>query len=139
MKRFEDVYSQLGKMGSILNTGAAYHRLVWAKEEIRLTALPPKSGKILEAVLYRGELPRSDAAGVVGTGKRQARRIVPALLERGVLASDSPRAPIRLVFPATLAPRWIPGLFPERTGTVDLRAFPLMPNPRSMVAATVGA
>jgi len=28
--------------------------------------LPPKSGIILEAVLYRGELPRADAAGVVG-------------------------------------------------------------------------
>ncbi len=44
--------------------------LTWAEEEIKLRALPPKSGNILEAVLYRGELPRSDAAGVVGTGVR---------------------------------------------------------------------
>jgi len=88
--------------------------LTWADEEVRLTALPPKSGHILEAVLYRGELPRGDAAVVVGTGERQARRVVSALLEKGVLASDSPRAPLRLVFPATLASRWMPGLFPER-------------------------
>ncbi len=87
--------------------------LLWAEEEIRLGALPPKSGGILEAVLYRGELPRGDAAGVVGLGERHARRIVSALIASGVLMSESPRAPVRLAFPAALAPRWMPGLFPE--------------------------
>ena len=29
MKRFEEVYGQLGKTASILNTAAAHHRLVW--------------------------------------------------------------------------------------------------------------
>ena len=93
--------------------------LTWADEEVKLGALPPKSGNILEAVLYRGELPRSDTTGVVGTGARQARRVVSALVAKGVLASDSSRAPLRLVFPATLASRWMPGLFPEKAGTVD--------------------
>jgi hypothetical protein len=65
-------------------------------------------------VLYRGGLPRADAAGVLGVGERHARRIVSALVERGVLASQSPRAPLRLVFPAALASRWMPGLFPEK-------------------------
>ncbi len=90
--------------------------LLWAEEEIRLDNLPPKSGSILEAVLYRGELPRADAAGIVGTGERQARRVVSALLEHGVLTSVTTRAPLRLAFPAALAARWMPGLFPERTG-----------------------
>ena len=90
--------------------------LQWAEEEIRLDQLPPKSGSILEAVLYRGELPRADAANVVGTGLRQARRIVSALLQKGVLTSESTRAPLRLALPATLASRWMPGLFPERMG-----------------------
>ncbi len=89
--------------------------LLWVEEEIRLGRLPPKSGTILQAILYRGELPRGDAAAVVGTGDRQARRVVSTLLERGVLASASTRAPLRLVFPATLAARWMPGLFPERS------------------------
>lgn len=88
---------------------------LWAEEEIRLDRLPPKSGSVLEAVLYRGELPRGDAAAVVGTGDRQARRVVSALLDRGVLVSASTRAPLRLAFPAALAPRWMPGLFPEQT------------------------
>ena len=86
--------------------------LLWAEEEARLDQLPPKSGSILEAVLYRGELPRSDAASVVGTGERQARRVVSALLENGALVSESARAPLRLAFPAALAERWMPGLFP---------------------------
>jgi Fic family protein len=88
--------------------------LMWAEEEIRLGELPLKSGRILEAVLYRGELPRGDADTVVGTGERQARRIVSALLEKQVLISDSPRAPLRLAFPAALASRWMPGLFPDK-------------------------
>lgn len=89
---------------------------LWAEEEIRLGHLPPKSGSVLEAVLYRGELPRAEVAAVVSTGDRQARRIVAALLQCGVLESDSPRATLRLTFPATLASRWMPGLFPEKIG-----------------------
>ncbi len=90
--------------------------LLWAEEEIRLNKLPPKSGAVLEALLYRGELPRGDAAAIVGTGERQARRVVSALIDQGVLTSESTRAPLRLAFPATLASRWMPGLFPEKTG-----------------------
>jgi Fic family protein len=90
--------------------------LLWTEEQIRQGSLPPKSGAFLEAVLYRGEIPRADTAGIVGTGERQARRIVSALLEQGVLISPSTRAPLRLAFPATLASRWMPGLFPEKTG-----------------------
>ncbi len=82
---------------------------------MRLDRLPPKSSAILEALLYRGELPRGDAAGIVGTGDRQARRVVSALVEYGVLVSDSTRAPLRLAFPATVASRWMPGLFPDRS------------------------
>jgi hypothetical protein len=89
--------------------------LLWVEEEIRLDKLPPKSGTILEAVLYRGELPRGDTPSIVGTGERQARRVVSALTDHGVLISESTRAPLHLAFPATLASRWMPGLFPERT------------------------
>jgi Fic family protein len=73
--------------------------LLWAEEEIRLGRLPLKSGGILEAVLYRGELPRGDADTVVGTGERQARRVVSALLNKEVLVSDSSRAPLRSRLP----------------------------------------
>jgi len=88
--------------------------LLWAEEEIKLKNLPPRSGRVLEALLYRGELPRADVSSAAGVVERHARRVVSVLMARGVLASDGPRAPLRLVFPAALASRWMPGLFPER-------------------------
>jgi Fic family protein len=90
--------------------------LLWAQEMISVGALPANSGNLLEALLYRGELPRGEAAGVVGASERQARRVVAALVDLGVVASESSRAPLRLAFPAALASRWMPGLFPEREG-----------------------
>jgi Fic family protein len=87
--------------------------LLWAEEEIRIGALPAKAGNILEAILYRGELPRADAPAIVGATDRHARRITSALLKAEVLGADNDRAPLRLAFPARLASRWMPGLFPE--------------------------
>ena len=88
--------------------------LLWAEEEIRLGQIPAKAGQVLEAVLYRGELPRGDVGPLLGSGGRHARRIVAELSKLGVLTSDTSKAPLRLAFPAALASRWIPGLFPER-------------------------
>ncbi|MGB9154610.1 MAG: Fic family protein [Alphaproteobacteria bacterium] len=89
--------------------------LMWAEEETRLNSLPPKAGQVLEAVLYRGELPRGEVGELLNLTTRHARRIVATLIERGVITSESTRAPLRLAFPATLASHWMPGLFPERT------------------------
>lgn len=106
---------QVAFMESLIQPEALRARiLTWAAEEIRLNRLPPKSGEIIQAVLYRGELPRAETPGVVGAGERHARRIVAALLDRDVLVSESTRAPLRLALPAALASRWMPGLFPER-------------------------
>ncbi|MHB8254462.1 MAG: Fic family protein [Acidiferrobacter sp.] len=108
---------QVRFMGNLMQPEKLRARvLLWAEEEIRVGHLPPQSRRILEAILYRGELPRASMAEVVDTGERQARRIVATLLEQGVLASESPHAPLRLAFPATLAARWLPGLFPDRAG-----------------------
>ena len=73
--------------------------------------LPLINGCLL---LNCGELPRGDVAKILDTGERNARRITSALLKRGVLVSNSTRTPLRLAFPATLAARWMPGLFPDR-------------------------
>ena len=90
---------------------------VWVQEEIRAGALPKNAGVVLEAALFRGELPRGDVAELLGTGDRHARRTVSALLERGVLVSASSRAPLSITFPAVLASRWMPGLFPDQANT----------------------
>ncbi|MGH8547223.1 MAG: hypothetical protein ACRERU_01195 [Methylococcales bacterium] len=81
---------------------------IWTEEEIRSGALPLKSGVVLETVLYRGVLPRGDVADILGTSERQVRRVTPALLT----GRAGLEQPLRLAFPARLAERWMPGLFP---------------------------
>lgn len=106
---------QIDFMESLMQPARLRDRiLIWTEEEVRAGALPEKSGTVLEAVLFRGELPRGDMAGLTGSSERHGRRLTAALVERGVLVSDSPRAPLRLAFPAALAPRWMPALFPDK-------------------------
>lgn len=110
----ETCLDQVKFMEGLVQPDRLRHRiLIWAEEEIRAGNLPSKAGNILETILYRGELPRSEVANILGIGDRQARRIVAALNEHDVLTSDSTRAPLRLAFPARLASRWMPGLFPD--------------------------
>lgn len=87
---------------------------LWAEEQIRAGILPPKSGLVLDAVLYRGELPRSEVPAILGIGDRQARRVTSKLIDEGVMTSTGPKSPLSLAFPATLASRWMPGLFPDQ-------------------------
>ena len=89
--------------------------LVWAEEETKLGKLPQRAGQLLEAILYRGELPRGEVATLLGIPERSARRVTRELLQQGVFVSDSTRAPLRLAFSAALAARWLPGLFPEKS------------------------
>jgi Fic family protein len=89
--------------------------LLWAEEEIRMGHLMPKTALLLDALLYRGEIPRGELAGILDVGDRHARRIAATLAEKDVITSDGPYGPIRLAFPAALASRWMPGLFPEKT------------------------
>lgn len=85
----------------------------WAAEETDRGRLPAKAVQVIDAALYRGELPRGEVESIVGTGERQARRVTAALTGLGVLTADSSRAPLQIAFPATLAGNWMPGLFPE--------------------------
>ena len=105
---------QVRFMESLVTPARLHGRImVWTEEEVRAGNLPAKSGAVLEAVLFRGELPRADLPSLLGIRERQARRVTSALLKHGALQSDSSRAPLRLAFPARLASRWLPGLFPE--------------------------
>lgn len=112
----ETAIDQVRFMASLVEPERLRGRLLlWAEEEARADALPAKAGAVLEAVLYRGALPRSEVGAVLGAADRQARRVTSALLERGVLTAANARAPLRLAFPATLAARLTPGLFPEKS------------------------
>ena len=87
---------------------------LWIDEEVELGSLHEKSGFIVEAILYRGELPRGDVVDLLGTSSRTASRVVSGLIDHNVVKSETSKAPLRINFPAALAPRWMPGLFPEQ-------------------------
>lgn len=106
---------QVKFMQALINPNTLRTRILnWADDEISSQTLPPKSEKLLQAVLYRGELPRGEVSELLNIGDRSARRVTSALLKAGVLTSNSTRAPLILAFPATLASRWMPGLFPDK-------------------------
>ncbi len=87
--------------------------LLWAREESQLGNLPPQSIQILEAILYRGEISRGEISTILNVTDRHARRLTATLIERGILISDSPKSSLKLAFPAALASRFMPGLFPD--------------------------
>lgn len=87
---------------------------LWADEEIASNSLPKQAGTVLEAILYRGELSRGDVSGLLGTSERTGRRVVSALIDYGVVTARTMKSPLRIGFPAKLASRWMPGLFPEQ-------------------------
>jgi Fic family protein len=113
----ESCLDQVSFMESLMDPSRLRARIqLWVEEEVRAGALPSRSDAIIDAILYRGELPRGEVPGLLGLADRHARRPVAALVQRGVLVSGSSRAPLRLAFPSALASRWLPGLFPEQPG-----------------------
>ena len=86
---------------------------LWVQEQVRFKRINQKAGLLLDAILYRGEVPRGDVAQILGLSTRYSRDTVTQLTQQGVIASDTPYGPLHIVFTAKLAPRWMPGHFPE--------------------------
>lgn len=85
----------------------------WANAEIVAGRLAARSDRLLESLLARGQVERSDVERLLDVSDRTARRVTSGLIARGVVVSDSPRSPLRLGFPAAIAHDWLPGLFAE--------------------------
>lgn len=74
--------------------------------------LKPEMSRLLEVALVRGEYPRGEAAEILGTSDRSARRLLGPLVAEGLLISDSEKSPVRLGYPAHAAPYFFPDLYP---------------------------
>lgn len=90
--------------------------MAWADDEIRLKRAHEKIKTILDHILFNGSLERKDLPGLAGTDERQARRIAQPLVEVGIIRAVTTRAQYTLAFPAELAPRLMPGLYPGTIG-----------------------
>jgi len=87
--------------------------LKWAEEETAYGRLPTKAPRVLDAILFRGSLPKSEVPDILGQSERSARAATNALSKQGIITSVGARADWQIAFPAKLAPRIAPGLFPE--------------------------
>jgi len=87
--------------------------LQWAEEERGYGRMPAKAPRVLDAILFKGSLPRGEVAGVLGQSVRNATNVTNALSKLGIITSAGARADWHIAFPAKLAPRLMPGLFPD--------------------------
>jgi Fic family protein len=106
---------QIKFMSDLMRPALLRERILkWAEEEMTYGHLPPKSSRVLDAILFKGSLPKSEVADVLGQSDRSARAATNALSKHGINTSAGVRADWQLAFPAKLAPRIAPGLFPEQ-------------------------
>jgi len=70
---------------------------------------------LLEHLVLRGNIPRSDVPDLLRLHERTARRVVRFLTGEGFIESPTTRAPIRLRFPAHAAPYLFPDLYQPRS------------------------
>lgn len=75
-------------------------------------ALKPEASRLLEEALIRGEFERGDASRIAGLPERTARRILNDTVEAGLLASETPKGPVSLRFPAASLEILFPRLYP---------------------------
>lgn len=86
------------------------------EEEIRAKRLPKGSFMVLREAALAGEVERSKVPMLTGYEERAARKVTSELVKSGMLKAASTRAPLRLAFPASVAERWFPRLYPPAAG-----------------------
>jgi Fic family protein len=117
----ETALDQILYMGSLLDLDeldrriAGYvelrHRgLTATRAPLRLEAAP-----LLRDVALRGEVARGEVARITGLPERTVRRLTSQLIDEGLLASETPKGPLRLGLPTAVASYYFPGLYPEET------------------------
>lgn len=104
---------QVRFMGDLLDPQEMLRRMeIHIEEEVRAKRLPRGSFAVLREAALAGEVPRGKVGALTNYEERAARMVSAALLDRGMLTSSNHRAPLRLGFPAAVAERWFPRLYP---------------------------
>ncbi len=105
---------QIGFMEGLLRLDHIEARIdayVAMRAKDRDRPLRPESAKLLRAVFMRGSMPRGKAGEILAMSPRNARRIVSALIEEGLLAAKSHRAPLTIGLPIHVLPHYFPDLY----------------------------
>jgi len=104
---------QVDFMNKLLQPQEILRRMeIYITEEVRAKRLPKGSFEMLREAFYRGSIQRGQAREITGYEERRARETLSTLLDRGLLVTTGPRAPVSLGFPAGVLDRWLPNLYP---------------------------
>ena len=114
----EQSVDQIRFMSGLLEPTTLLTRIeIHIEEEIRARRLLRGSFAILREAVIAGEVERARIPSLTGYEERGARNVTAALVGRGMLTATSHRAPLRLAFPADIAARWFPNLYPTNAGS----------------------
>jgi Fic family protein len=109
---------QIRFMSGLLEPTTLLTRMeIHIEEEVRARRLVRGSFAVLREAVMNGEVERAKIPSLTGYGERGARNVTSGLVERGMLTASSHRAPLRLAFPADVAERWFPNLYPANAGS----------------------
>lgn len=104
---------QINFMEALIQPSELLRRMkLYVDDEAEAGRLPNRSLAILKEAFLMGEVERGKAAELTGYQERRARQVLSALLQKGLLVSQGPRAPVRLGFPLDVVERWFPSLYP---------------------------
>jgi hypothetical protein len=81
--------------------------------------LSPGAGDALHYTFLNGPLERSRFTAMLGLSERSGRRILTALLDYGILRSDSPKGPVFFAVPLRALRFLFPALWPEAEASAD--------------------
>lgn len=84
--------------------GSRLQRYVERSDELK-----PEANNLLQEALLRGEFERGETPRITGLPERTARRVLNSVIDQGLLASDTPKSPMSLRFPA----KSLDDLFPK--------------------------
>lgn len=113
----ERAIDQVAFMSELLDPETFLRRMeIHVEEQVRAKKLPRGSFMVLREAALSGEVERARVPMLTGYEERAARMVTSALVERGMLVAASQRAPLRLGFPADVAERWFPRLYPADAG-----------------------
>ena len=111
---FEICLDQIRFMEDLLRLDQIENRIDWYVETRAKHDKKPlriEAAKLLRAVFMRGAIPRGMAVEILNMSERSARRIVSALIENGLLQSQSHRAPLTIGLPIGVLPYYFPDLY----------------------------
>lgn len=109
---------QIRFMSNLLEPATLLTRMeIHIEEEVRSKRLQRGSFAVLREAVMNGGVERSKIPALTGFEERTARNVTSVLVERGMLTAATHRAPLRLAFPADVAERWFPSLYPANAGS----------------------